>query len=95
MYAVIFKAELNAVTDDYSSLATRMRGLALEKYGCTEFNSVMEGLQEISISYWKTLEQINNWKQDPEHLMAQELGRTKFYKSYKVEVVEIIREYNA
>jgi len=93
MYAVIFKAEINQLDKSYSETALRMRELAINKYGCTEFVAVTEGNNEIAISYWETQEQIVKWKQDAEHLVAQEQGRSTWYKSYRVEVVEVIREY--
>ena len=70
-----------------------MRELATNKYGCTEFIAVTEGNNDIVISYWENQEQILKWKEDAEHLVAQELGRSIWYKNYKVEVVDIIREY--
>lgn len=95
MYAVIFKAEINQLDNRYSEIAQRMRELALTKYGCTKFISATEDSQEIAISYWNELEQITKWKHDAEHLLAQELGHSIWYKSYKVEIVEIIREYSS
>ncbi|MCP5005720.1 MAG: antibiotic biosynthesis monooxygenase [Planctomycetes bacterium] len=94
MYAVIFRAEINDLDKSYSEMAAKMRDLAINKYGCIEFTSATEGMQEIAISYWLHLEQIKQWKQDAEHLVAQELGRLKWYKSYRVQVVEILREYS-
>ena len=94
MYAVIFRAEINELDDTYSKMAARMRELAINKYKCTDFISVIEGTQEIAISYWKNQHQIKQWKNDAEHLVAQELGRSTWYKSYQVQIVEIIREYN-
>lgn len=94
MYAVIFKAQINKLDSNYSKTAQKMRQLAIEKYGCTDFTAVTEGSREIAISYWNNQDQILKWKQDAEHLVAQELGRTVWYKSYKVEVVKIIREYS-
>ena len=35
------------------------------------------------------------WKQDPEHLLAQQLGQKNWYQSYSVEVVEIKRQYRS
>lgn len=93
MYAVIFKAEIKELSDEYLSMAENLRSLALKKYGCVEFTSVTEGKHELAISYWDNLEQIKIWKQDPKHLVAQDLGRTQFYDSYKVQIVEILREY--
>lgn len=94
MYAVIFRAEIKELDESYSEMAEIMRSLAIDKYGCSEFSAVIEGKQEIAVSYWKNKELINQWKQDAQHLVAQDLGRSKWYKSYQVQVVEIIREYS-
>lgn len=93
MYAVIFKATINELGEAYSKTALRMRELAMSEYGCSEFVSVTEGEQEISISYWKELKDITEWRNNHEHIAAQELGKSEWYKSYDVQVVEIIREY--
>lgn len=93
MYAVIFRAEIDKLDKRYSEMAQRMKELAINKYGCTEFISVTENTHEIAISYWQDQEQIKKWKQDAEHLVAQETGRTTWYKSYRVQIVEVIREY--
>lgn len=94
MFAVIFKAEIAQLDAEYGVMAARMRELAQARYGCVEFVSVADGDQEISISYWENEAQITAWKQDPEHLLAQEAGRSKWYKSYSVQVVEVKRQYS-
>lgn len=93
MYAVIFRAEIARLDDQYTEMAARMRDLALNSYGCVEFTSCTEGSSEIAISYWENEEQIRLWKQNAEHLVAQGKGRSRWYKSYRVEVVRIEREY--
>jgi heme-degrading monooxygenase HmoA len=93
MHAVIFKATIKELDETYADMAARMRDLAISKYGCVEFTTLTEGDQEISISYWNNPEQIKAWKQDPEHRIAQQLGRAKWYEAYQIQVVEIIREY--
>ncbi len=93
MYAVIFRAVIKELDETYAEMAGRMRDLAINKYGCVEFTAVTEGKQEIAISYWDNQDQIKTWKQDPEHREAQKLGRSKWYKSYRVQVVEVIRDY--
>ena len=91
MYAVIFRAKINELDDEYLEMACHMRELAKTDYGCVEFVAVSEGDEEIAISYWNTLEQIDAWKQDPQHRVAQELGRSKWYKSFQVQLTEIVR----
>jgi heme-degrading monooxygenase HmoA len=93
MYAVIFKAKTSKLDETYFKMAKRMRELAMSEYGCQEFTAVTEGSNEIAISYWESLEQIEKWKQNSEHLVAQKLGVEKWYERYSVEIVEVIRQY--
>ncbi len=93
MYAVIFKAEINELDKAYYEMAMQLRELAINKYGCVDFTSATEGTKEIAISYWQNQEQIKQWKQEAKHMVAQEFGRAKWYKSYQVQIVEIVREY--
>ena len=95
MYAVIFKAKFSTLDDEYTKVANRMRELAIKKYGCTDFISVCENNIEITISYWKNKEQIKEWKKNSEHIIAQELGQSKWYESYTIQIVKIVREYKS
>ena len=95
MYAVIFRARLAELDDTYFSTAEKLRALAMEEYGCKEFVSTTEGDSEIAISYWDSEEQIRQWKSDSEHLLAQGEGRAKWYQSYHIQVVKIVREYTS
>jgi heme-degrading monooxygenase HmoA len=94
-YAVIFRAEIRALDAEYAAMAARLRELAIEEYGCVEFFAVTEGCQEVAISYWDSEAQITNWKQNAEHLVAQENGRNQWYRSYSVEVAEVVRSYSS
>lgn len=95
MYAVIFHAEIAQLDDEYFAIATQMRELAMTQYGCLGFVATTEGLREIAISYWPSLDHIKHWKQNSEHLQAQQQGKSRWYKSYKVEVVELLRTYES
>jgi heme-degrading monooxygenase HmoA len=72
-----------------------MRELAMNKYGCIELTSICEDNYEITISYWKSLENIRQWKRNEEHVEAQENGKARWYKSYHVQVVKVVREYRS
>jgi len=95
MYAVIFKATTANLDDEYFQTVEKLRDLAFNKYGCLDFVAVTEGDEEIAISYWETTQQIRDWKNDPVHRLAQEAGRNKWYKSYRVEVCEVNRSYQS
>lgn len=94
-YAVIFTAQVKQFDAEYSATAANMRELAFAEHGCVEFHACTEGKQEIAVSYWQDLDNIGSWKQNIEHLAAQKLGRDKWYESYTVEVVEILRSYTS
>ncbi len=94
MYAVIFKAKLRQLDDNYADTAERLRERALQEYGCLEFNSFTQGDDEIAISYWPSEAHIAAWKADSEHLSAQRKGKMQWYDWYSVEVVEVQQEYH-
>lgn len=94
MYAVIFKAEISQLDDEYTDMLATLRDLAFKKYGCLNLYSCTEGRQEITVSYWTSLEDIRAWKNDAQHKHAQQLGLTRWYDAYQVQVVEVLREYS-
>jgi len=93
MYAVIFRATVNTLDREYSATVERLHVLAQE-YGCRSLHSVMQGDEEVTLSYWDDLEQIKAWRQDPEHRKAQELGRSRWYAHYEVQICPIERGYS-
>jgi len=93
MYAVIFKAQINKLDEEYFKMAKILRESAINQYKCREFISLSEEGQEISISYWNSEDDIKAWKSDIYHLSAQELGQKIWYTSYEVQIVKVIREY--
>lgn len=93
MLVVIFRARIKELDEDYSRTAARMRDLALQEFGCIAFHSLTEGRDEIALSYWPDERHVQAWRSHPEHQEAQELGRTRWYESYSVEVARIERSY--
>ena len=47
----------------------------------------------ITVSYWRDLESIRKWRAQSEHAAAQRMGRDAFYRSYRLRVARIEREY--
>ena len=94
MFAVIFRAKTGVQDEEYNNTVAKMRQLAFDKYGCVDFIALTEGTDEIAISYWQDEASIAKWKRDSQHALAQEYGRSKWYESYLVQVVEIKREYS-
>lgn len=93
MFVVIFRAKVRQTDNEYTQVAARMRELALNQFGCLEFTAVTEGQDEVALSYWPSEAHIRAWKTHSEHVLAQQLGRERWYESYTVQVAEITREY--
>lgn len=93
MFVVIFRATARQLDAEYSATAATLRNLALTQFGCLEFVAVTEGEQEVALSYWPDEASIRAWKQHTDHVMAQQLGRERWYSGYRVEVAEIKRQY--
>lgn len=47
----------------------------------------------ITVSYWKDLASIKNWKENVEHSFAQKQGRKKWYQAYKTRIAKVERDY--
>ena len=89
MYVVIFRATLSAVDEEYSATAACLREKAFRDYGCVDFVSMSENGQEIALSYWRNLDDIRRWRQDSEHVQAQQLGKLKWYADFSVEIATL------
>ena len=93
MIVVIFRATIKALDPLYFETASRLRDLAFSRFGCIALHSVTEGNIEVTLSYWPSEEHIRSWRAHPEHVAAQQHGRTTWYESYSVEIARIERQY--
>jgi heme-degrading monooxygenase HmoA len=92
-YAVIFTSTLADDLDGYGEMADRMEELAGQQPGYIGLDSAREGSSGVTISYWRDEKSIAAWKRNLEHLTAQETGRQRWYKSYRVQVAKVERSY--
>lgn len=91
-YAVIFTSTQNENIDGYAEMAEKMEMLAKEQVGYLGMDSARNTVG-ITVSYWESLEAIKNWKQQSEHLQAQQKGRQDWYSWYKVRICKVERDY--
>ena len=92
-YAVIFTSERTIIEDGYAEMAVLMEELAKKQEGFLGVESARSEIG-ITVSYWKDLESIKKWKQNMEHLVAQQKGRSDWYKSYTTRICLVEREYS-
>ena len=91
-YAVIFSSLRNESENGYHQMAERMAVLAAQQPGYLGYESAREEIG-ITVSYWRSLDDIKNWKQNAEHLFAQQQGRSEWYTAYKTRICLVERDY--
>ncbi|MFC0264113.1 antibiotic biosynthesis monooxygenase family protein [Fontibacter flavus] len=91
-YAVIFTSIRTEIEEDYHLMAEKMVDIAQEQEGYLGHESARECLG-ITVSYWESLESIRKWKMQTDHLLAQKLGKEKWYATYKTRISLVERDY--
>jgi heme-degrading monooxygenase HmoA len=91
-YAVIFTSLRTPDDNGYGAMAEKMLALAAEQPGFLGVESARDGLG-ITVSYWSDPDAIRHWKNNAEHLLAQQLGHEKWYAAFKTRVARVERDY--
>jgi heme-degrading monooxygenase HmoA len=91
-YAVIFSSISSEDLTGYELMAEQMVELVKQQPGYLGHESARNAIG-ITVSYWDSLDAIKKWKAVSEHLFAQELGRDKWYSSYKTRICIVERDY--
>ena len=91
-YAVIFTSTQKETIEGYAEMSNLMEELAKQQEGFLGMDSARNEVG-ITVSYWESLEAIKNWKQQTDHLVAQQKGRQDWYSWYNVRICKVEREY--
>jgi heme-degrading monooxygenase HmoA len=91
-YAVIFTSLRTESDNNYGMTSNKMMALAATQAGFLGVESARENVG-ITVSYWKSLEAIKQWKQHTEHSLAREKGRHLWYKAFKVRICKVEKDY--
>ena len=92
-YAVIAPSELASDVKGYPELGLRLMELARGVDGFLGIEACIGGGFSLAVSYWRSLEAIEAWRQRAEHLHAKELGRTRWFESYVTRIARVERVY--
>jgi len=93
-WAVIFASVRTDVdAEHYSQTADEMMALAAEQPGYLGVESVHDAATGagITVSYWADEEAIAGWQAQADHLIAQRLGRERWYRAYRLRVARVER----
>lgn len=93
-YAVIFTSNLSNDTTDYNTVAEEMEKLAKQQPGFLGVESARgnSGLG-ITISYWESLDAIENWKKNTLHKEAKKRGREQWYENLHLRICLVEKEF--
>ena len=92
-YAVIFVSERTEVDAGYDETDRELVELVRRQPGFAGVESIQQCGRSITVSYWESLESIRAWKELEAHRQAQQRGRNEWYRSYRIQVCEIQRDY--
>jgi len=93
-YTAVIFTSVRTETDDegYAETAAAMEELAAEQPGYLGIESARDALG-ITVSYWRTPADARAWKSVTEHVLAQRRGRDVWYRTYRVRVATVERDY--
>ncbi len=97
MFAVIFEVEPTVKgKQEYLDTAAALRP-ELEKIdgfiSIERFASLTQEGKILSLSFWRDEQAVLDWRQHPQHREAQEAGRNRLFKNYRIRIAEVARDY--
>lgn len=92
-YAVVFASERTEGNKGYGVMAKKMVELASRQEGYLGIENARDSDLGITVSYWKTLDDITAWKTNAAHQIAQERGKKEWYSRFAVRVCKVERDY--
>ena len=94
-YAVIFTSQRTPVdAAAYGEMADQMVALAAQQPGFLGVESARgaDGVG-ITVSYWRSAEDIQAWRRHVAHQQARDTGRARWYSHYELRVAKVERAY--
>jgi len=92
-YAVIFTSIRTKGDHGYENMADKMIELVGKQDGFLGVESARNEIG-ITVSYWRDLDAIKNWKNQFEHKMARDSGRAIWYKTFKTRIAKVESDYD-
>jgi len=93
-YAVIFTSLRTEGDNGYTAMAGAMLELARKQPGCLGAETARDpaGLG-ITVAYFIDEDAIRAWRENSRHLVAQKLGKERWYSHYELRIAKVERAY--
>jgi len=97
MIAVIFEfTPIEGRFADYKALAEGLADDVNQAEGfisIERFESISNKGKFVSLSFWRDEESVRKWRNLQKHREAQKKGRGGIFKSYRLRIAEVLRDY--
>jgi heme-degrading monooxygenase HmoA len=97
MLAVIFEViPTEEGKSEYLKIAAKLRSFLENRDGfisIERFQSLTEEGKILSLSFWRDENSIAEWRNVLEHRNAQKKGKESLFRSYRIRVAEVVRDY--
>ncbi len=98
MLAVIFEVHPTVEGKaEYLQIAAELRTFLENRDGfisIERFQSLVDEGKVLSLSFWRDEAAICAWRNVMEHRMAQRKGKQALFRSYRIRVAEVLRDYS-
>ena len=93
MVQVIFRSRLRPeFNEEFQELVPKILELARGMPGFVSYKSfIADDGERVSLIEFESLEHVDAWRKQPDHLRAQALGRERYYAEYSLQVGELER----
>ena len=79
--------------EEYEATSARMVELVSAMPGFLGMDYGESEGRELLVARFESHEALREWREQPEHVLAQQLGRERFFAHYRIEVCERVRAY--
>ncbi len=92
MLVVLFRSKLVDAPDGYAEMAQEMLDTAKSMPGFIDVKAFRaDDGERLTVVWWQDEETLHAWRTHARHMVAQRLGREKWYQYYSLEVAEVKR----
>lgn len=93
MIVILFRSKLTPEAGtDYQAMDAEMQSLVRKNPGFIAAKSYRaDDGERLTIVWWKDEESLRQWREHPDHRIAQATGRNKWYEYYRMEVASVTR----
>lgn len=94
MLIILFRSKLTEEAgEDYQAMNAEMETLVRQNPGFIDVKSYKsEDGERLTVVWWRDEESLRAWREHARHRLAQQTGRQQWYRYYKMDVAEVVRE---